>query len=756
MAARFFLRSELRKAQGPFIGPKGGKWADAAHTIPWKEPGAAGGGAGNALVAQGDKLISELSHYLSGKGKGISPQDYDNLDTVVGQLRDTRDQLKTATDKAHQKMQSTGDQDDAEHANHLAHALHRVETALGIKKPSASSVPKADVPKPKAAKQAPIGKANEHNIDAVPAGMARAWHQRWKNGITPEPISGTLHKQIANYLVRHHDRGMNAEDHMAAAKFHEQYGDDVYSGEKLPSLPHKLARSQRRHLHSTLANLHEKMATNPDFVGKVYAIAGKKPKVKKSFSGLDGIQEYANNSRFEEVEMGQDFLKKGFPPPVASSPAAPAMAGGAAQGGSSIRRWKGPAGKWLYEHDNPDHKAAIDASNAAETNPGTAGDLINAHQAAAAAHLKAAQSMHQDPQAAAEHAQVAADHAKAAAVVHANYFTGKDAAGASAQPGQAPVASAPGQQPGTAPAQPPMPGKSIAPGQTPVPPTDMKTTPSNPGGGQPPIAPSQPGGAIPPAKSQAEKMKKFQKSIDGIDGLSAYLAKAQGMPEGGPQEQLGTGEEQGGKVDGVGQQSGDGDSGGKGSGAPGVAHEKLSEDDEEDEGQMKPHKKPIETAKSMAVPAHQREMVAREHAVAVSQLQKSDDVVVGLGVGRKLPLSAPVPRAISWRQGKDGFVTYSNQSDLDVERLTKSGEFYVGDAPQISRVAPLVAQQVQCPSCQSRMAKSLAVCPECGEGAQRAVPRVISDGESAPKSEYNRPGLLRPARHRGDIYFPGK
>lgn len=29
-------RPWLRKAGGPFIGPRGGKWADAAHTIPWK------------------------------------------------------------------------------------------------------------------------------------------------------------------------------------------------------------------------------------------------------------------------------------------------------------------------------------------------------------------------------------------------------------------------------------------------------------------------------------------------------------------------------------------------------------------------------------------------------------------------------------------------------------------------------------------------------------------------------------------------
>lgn len=29
---------ELEKAAGPYIGPRGGKWADVAHTIPWAEP----------------------------------------------------------------------------------------------------------------------------------------------------------------------------------------------------------------------------------------------------------------------------------------------------------------------------------------------------------------------------------------------------------------------------------------------------------------------------------------------------------------------------------------------------------------------------------------------------------------------------------------------------------------------------------------------------------------------------------------------
>ena len=35
--AKLIIVDDLSKAGGPFIGPKGGKWADAQHTIPWKE-----------------------------------------------------------------------------------------------------------------------------------------------------------------------------------------------------------------------------------------------------------------------------------------------------------------------------------------------------------------------------------------------------------------------------------------------------------------------------------------------------------------------------------------------------------------------------------------------------------------------------------------------------------------------------------------------------------------------------------------------
>ena len=38
---KFVITDTLEKAGGPFIGPKGGKWADPDHKIPWKETGPA-------------------------------------------------------------------------------------------------------------------------------------------------------------------------------------------------------------------------------------------------------------------------------------------------------------------------------------------------------------------------------------------------------------------------------------------------------------------------------------------------------------------------------------------------------------------------------------------------------------------------------------------------------------------------------------------------------------------------------------------
>lgn len=102
------------------------------------------------------------------------------------------------------------------------------------------------------------------------------------------------------------------------------------------------------------------------------------------------------------------------------------------------------------------------------------------------------------------------------------------------------------------------------------------------------------------------KTRKSEEPMDGIQMLEE-LNKAQTMPEGNPKQKLGQGNEQGGKLAGAGKQSGSGNSDpapgmtqdGKFTQAQKVGKDKLSEDDEEDEKQMKEHKKPIEKSFQM-------------------------------------------------------------------------------------------------------------------------------------------------------------
>jgi hypothetical protein len=57
------LALDLLKA-GPFVGPRGGKWADAAHTVPWKEPTAKE--PTTDVAAKVDALIAQ---HRSSRGK---------------------------------------------------------------------------------------------------------------------------------------------------------------------------------------------------------------------------------------------------------------------------------------------------------------------------------------------------------------------------------------------------------------------------------------------------------------------------------------------------------------------------------------------------------------------------------------------------------------------------------------------------------------------------------------------------------------
>lgn len=257
----------------------------------------------------------------------------------------------------------------------------------------------------------------------------------------------------------------------------------------------------------------------------------------------------------------------------------------------------------------------------------------------------------------------------------------------------------------------------------------------------------------------------MKKSLSGLDGLGEFLKKADaaaGLPTGEP-TLGGSGAEQGGTVAGRGKVSGDPSSGpskgfdknGKAQGTPAVKTEKLSDDDEDVEDQLK-NKAPTPLGKSMTAPAHQREMVAHAQAQAVSRLQRGP-ADVRPGLRGPAPQAAPeaLQKADQWTQGKDARVIYSNASDRAVEELLKADPFYTFHAPTVTRDTLLLHQVRECGACGGAFAKSLAACPHCGVGA--LDPTIALHGhEPIATLEKSLAPRLRPAREPADLYFPNR
>lgn len=264
----------------------------------------------------------------------------------------------------------------------------------------------------------------------------------------------------------------------------------------------------------------------------------------------------------------------------------------------------------------------------------------------------------------------------------------------------------------------------------------------------------------PVEKSEVENMTGIEELAQFGQDEDMDMEKAQSMPEGNPKQKLGQGPEQGGKLAGVGKTSGDNNGKpGPGQDAKGqvtgtsTAKAKLSEDDEEDEAQMKEHKKPIETAKSVT-PARQRDTTAKEHAQKVAELRKGEeDVVPRFGPGLPEPEQEPLEKAT---EGVQGMVHNSNQSDLEVERLLKSDEFYTGGSPSVIPFSRPIGSGNVCPQCKTLLSKSLTACPECGFGT--VVHRVVPGGEAQGDHDgepivKSRAGMLRPRKPEKDIQF---
>lgn len=271
-------------------------------------------------------------------------------------------------------------------------------------------------------------------------------------------------------------------------------------------------------------------------------------------------------------------------------------------------------------------------------------------------------------------------------------------------------------------------------------------------------------------KLRQELFERSQTATESsMNTLEEFLVKAeQGMPEGDPNQDLGKRRaEDGMGLEGAPKPTGSSDSGASPAiGAPAPSKDKLSEDDAEDEKQMREHKKPIEgggTAVPLgkSLPAsgaygweHLAQTYAHEDAVARSRLSKGElDVQPDLAPPQDSGEDAQLEKARHFSTF-GGAVHVSNQADLDCERLQKSESFWHGEAPGLSPVLAPIHQVRRC-SCGALVKSYLTACPNCASGAveSRVFPTEVG-GPILEKSDGS--VVLRPRRQPPDIYIPDK
>lgn len=194
----------------------------------------------------------------------------------------------------------------------------------------------------------------------------------------------------------------------------------------------------------------------------------------------------------------------------------------------------------------------------------------------------------------------------------------------------------------------------------------------------------------------------MSKAFDELNDFLKSTIEDEGQPT------IGTGKEQGAAMglDGKGENKG---TPGTGSSTPEVGNppkskvDKLSEDDEVDEDNMKPHKKPIE--KSIPLNTwNQTEYMQREHRMYRDACENSDgDIDFSKAMMNK-----------GQTGNIDGTISKSLSSDDQVVELIKSEQYITaGNSSALGFHNQLVQKHI-CSNCENAFMKALTVCPYCG------------------------------------------
>lgn len=213
------------------------------------------------------------------------------------------------------------------------------------------------------------------------------------------------------------------------------------------------------------------------------------------------------------------------------------------------------------------------------------------------------------------------------------------------------------------------------------------------------------GGNLEPGKGSGERVERTG------PGKEAGVSETAGSPDTGGTEKL---------------SKDDGPMGKLPEGEPGMVEESgagLSGNDQMDVGSMKKgdldnyHAPPDWDAKA-----------AKAHAMAIRKAQSPTHLRL---VGGKAPVAKPEPQQQPMVKSLNG-VPVSDASDLAVERMLKSGDYYGGGGPSSMNNVGAIGMSKMCKSCDGPMPVYLTACPTCGVGETvRSVQTPASAGGMA-------------------------
>lgn len=245
---------DLVKAGGPFIGPKGGKWADAKHTIAWKE---------------GKPPSKQRKHAHAGTTKGWH-NDHKNTTPDEHRTLASRHDAIASDAQTAQNAARTGSNASFEHSHAKDHhrAMADAHRTMARAKDSYRGVADYQVREVNDA----LTSARWHQREHEDARAASAAFQPPKDGQGNAASMGNTgggHSMVfaSDVNFRDHTHGWTASDHSDAQREHSARRDHQYALSDAAQAEGNFEEGARRNkagkYHQHMAEAHGLKAANP-------------------------------------------------------------------------------------------------------------------------------------------------------------------------------------------------------------------------------------------------------------------------------------------------------------------------------------------------------------------------------------------------------------------------------------------------------------------------------------------------------------